>query len=283
MTNRKTKFIQLLLIATSFFMTINSNADPQKEFFDLVNEEKFQQAQQFLNDNIYLSGHRTGLNNTIKCVPSLKRCDSIPTEQIALRQCFVEMTSKCGSFLIGKWQSLKDLKYKTLLDAWETSEKQRTSFCDDGLKWGYVREKKLKCETCTIGSDKIPLKKLTGEFDTKNECEEQRILDSKWMTSLQCFSRYVKEQKKLNLFKIKILIQKSNMPTNFDLFFKGQQRCLAVLREGLNYFNPQLKHYQISPSGTTDDIRFIGNCEQASVIACKKFEQGTVFHGDIVD
>lgn len=278
------KMILVLLLVSCSNIGLNTGSKPPRQtphqkVESLVNEGKFDEAKKVAEElrvPAYLGVKR--VEASAKCQPVVNECSAKDRTQQDTRRCLNMLKDSCEK----KYLTIKNLDefnvtWNSLVDEKEKSSSKDKGRCNDGLKWGYIRETgpNLAYKAFTHNVD---YKSLHGEFNTKEKCEEARLLEtSKVQTSDICHVRYLGETKKIILHETIAM----NKTTKASLYFSDKNKCEQAVHGGFKYYSEEDISFSISPKDSSNSSRFIKECEQKEIVICEKYKQGEIFLHDI--
>lgn len=285
------KFILILLFILPFRIAEakdEDSRDPAQVIRELLKEEKYEEAEKYLADKPQISSSFWAMptvERSKKCSLALKSCG---TEFIHLQdvyKCRQSIGKSCpDNGLSEKVQSnMNDILQRA--DDIEIPLKPFSIYgkqCEDGFKWGYAIHKKLKsCIQCASSLSE-DMKKLTGEFSNKEQCEEARILadeKSKFTLSDSCLKRYLGENKSISFWKTKVMnLDRPEssvfIQDSFELFFETSEKCEKSISNGMKFYSLE-SEVNIGPINSSSKNRFITQCKAIKIPLCSKFKQET--------
>lgn len=255
---------------------------PYQKVEVLVNEGKFKEAREAAQSPkvpAYMGIKR--IDASEKCRPVIDQCNSEQLESQKVRQCLGNLEQKCEKkYLTQKYQEDFNKVWNKLIDykVQDIMPSQLKGMCDAGMKWGYVREtdSKLFRKAFTYNID---YKTLHGQFETKDKCEEARLLEKEGVqTSKTCYVRYLGEIKTLTVYQA-IGMQQTSKRT---LTFNEKSNCEKAIQDGFTYHPQQSGPILYSPIGSNHPNRFIKGCDEAKITICEQYKQGEQFLSDIL-
>ena len=257
---------------------------PSRIISALLDAEKFEEARKYATEKRITEywGPKT-IAGTEKCAPILNECAQVTDDSQAIRSCLARMEKSCDDrYLTAKWQNTHHTLINKLHDLAESVDKKPkgTNACKDGMKWGYIRVKKADCTYCAWSLKQDP-KKLHGEFKSRDECEEKRLLDSEWATE-QCAQRYLGDDKRIEVYESQAMVMESGQTISLHLKFKTLDRCKKANSEGMKYIDPDGNTFNLGKLGSKSPARFISECKKKSLMLCAKYDQDTRDTGDLL-
>jgi hypothetical protein len=257
---------------------------PHQKIEAMVNEGKFKEAKDLAASSgpkvqPYLGIKR--IEASEKCRPVIDECNLDRPESQKVRQCLANLEQKCErKYLTQKYH--KDLKkvLSKLIDYKDQDlvPSQAKGMCDDGMKWGYVRETDSKLFRKAF-THNIDFKTLHGQFSSKEKCEEARLLETEGIqTSNTCYTRYIGAIKSLTVYQA-IGMQGTSKRT---LTFKEKSLCDKAVQGGYTYHPAQSNPVTYFPIGSDQSNRFIKGCDKTQITICEQHKQGEQFLSDIL-
>lgn len=277
------RFLLLLFVLSGCAnnMTKEMAERPEVTVARLASEEKYEAAREFQLAK-KIDAH---LEKTIKaneaCVPTLRRCgvDGLATHEAI--ECRGEVMRDCENdyFMSKNFKALKSVVIESLDKRITEADRQRRSICDEGMRWGYEIFKFPKdCVYCGIPIS-TDTKALVGEFLSQDQCEEERIKandKSARRISQSCHKRYLGSSIIKTLWSVKAMIEdatrKQNQFSSLTIHFDSLEKCTQATTNGfLHSATVATDAVKISPKGSGEKTRFVGDCAEVRLEICKKF------------
>jgi hypothetical protein len=203
---------------------------------NLIDKADFEAAAKCAEDTGYdRDTAKKRIKKAQQCSSVIDRCDpSLVTDRAQARICLADFIELCQNNLFTvtspwreKWRKVRDEIEKKIEDF---NKSPAQGMCNDGLRWGYERQKKKNCTYCTV-SLSVNYAALIGTFQDRDKCEEARALDEKYETSSKCYQRYLGKEKFFTLYEAKVLSVDEGSVSEFLLKFSDEQKCKNALKK----------------------------------------------------
>ena len=219
---------------------------------------------------------------SLQCKKALEKCEDAPRDSKSVHRCIVDLEGDCDDKIgLDLRNKVLDLKAKLEASLKETeSEKNIYGKCQDGMKWGYLRQLKNNNVYAQIMNTSmiIRLERLYGKFDSKDKCEEARLLEEGFNTSDKCFIRFVGAKKNRELYKATAMANTAKLV----IYFSDLKKCESGVSRGIKYTDEDGRKYNLGPKGSAAKDRFIKECEKEDVVICEPGKSGEVFLNKIL-
>lgn len=216
----------------------------------------------------------TSVMANLNCKKAVEKCSDTITDSKLIYRCIADLDYDCDDkidfYLSNQVAQLKN-KLETSLKSLE-EVKPTSGKCQDGMKWGYLRQPKNNNVYSQIMNTSmiIRLERLYGEFNSKDKCEEARILeDEKFETSSECHTRYLGQKKSIDVFEAIAM----NNSSKLTLKFKNEIKCEQSVKNGIIYPDGNQK-IDLGSKGSKRSNRFIQGCTKKTLVICEEHKQG---------
>lgn len=149
--------------------------------------------------------------------------------------------------------------------------------CIEGLRWGYyaLNEIKNSRNEPVLGAWGGGLEHLRGQFQSKDKCEEARLLDptsSNHPYSVGgCRQRYLGKPIEVELTELTYMHNKSGTPQKESIHFTNSSECERARSTGLQLEkSARGGAIAIRPVGDKDAPRFMGHCTEVKLSVCNR-------------
>lgn len=276
------KYLSLVLV-TILFQNCALLIPPKKinykgETDSLLNENKFDEAQVYINqnkpkiDSYTFQRLQEQIDAHKKCSPYYNECTeklTQATDLMGIRQCKKTVDKYCTARDIAPAvKSLASKLRNKLHDKTNLSKASADLFssCDSGMRWGYNR---FKRDGVVLFEDKH---KVFGAFETQTDCEGKRAAETKWQTK-SCIQYYAGKNTTVDLYVVKAISIKAYRPAQtITLQFLNKVDCESAAANGFNYIELDGLQHKLSSVSSQDESRIVGACEKKITDVCVKFE-----------
>lgn len=245
---------------------------PHEVVQDHLDNERYSEAEKYAEEH-HVEEYRGSklIAGTKACVPILKECENIPQEIQPFRKCLVKLEKNCGQST-DKWDNKSsELTSKYYAKEEEMNSSRLKGICDDGLRWGYVKALKRSCTTCPQVLWYNHMDKMSGEYTSKDKCDEARLLDQVWEAD-DCHLRYIKATKKIFVYELVGMQSSENQTNRIEIKFDSMEKCEAAARNGFSYIDIAHAEHSFAQVGSSSKNRFIGKCKKVEQPICIKFK-----------